>query len=93
MIYHIVINSDLSIVTSAMSKGGVKKDIDHFWDISIENTPISSGDFNVYYFITKTCYFFYNRKMFKAHIEAIYFTLHGQKTFPHGDQSVGVSFD
>ena len=74
-----------------MSKGGVKTDIDHFVRYFNRKYPNSSGDFNVYDFITKTCYFFYNRKMFKAHIEAFYCLPHGLETFPRGDQSVQVS--
>ena len=82
---------DLSKWRQRCQKAELRKILTILWDISTENTPTSSGDFNVHDFITKTCYFFYNRKMFKAHIEAIYFLPHGLETFPRGNQSVEVS--
>ena len=82
---------DLSKWRQRCQKAELRKILTILWDISTENTLSSLGDFNVYDFITKTCYFFYNRKMFKAHIEAFYCLPHGLETFPRGDQSVEVS--
>ena len=62
-------SQDLSKWPQLCQKAELRKILTILWVISTENTPTSLDDFNVYDFITKTCYFFYNRKMFKAHIE------------------------